>query len=512
MKTLLTACGVALTLTASTAATQQVNSDRQIRTLDLQGRIITVTSPLVVDSREIDPVATPLRFDATHFNAINNATRVNIANFPLDRATTIDLELETFDVFDAKAVLVRGSADGDAPISRPKLATLRGSVVGIPDSTVYLAISPNMSNGIIEIEGTTYIVSNGSFDGERNITIYNLSDLPEGQINWIDYACSTLDVPGQNSAARGGDDDDDGTVQPCRVARVAVETDNEFAQLFQTTDPVLAQELSLEYIETLVGGASEVYSRSWNMRFNLVYARVWPSANVQDPWNGTDTSAVLDEMNATWTEFDAPYADEWHGAHMISGKPLGGGLAYVSTFCFLDYAQAVSGNITGFFPTPVASNLPQNWDIYVVSHEWGHNFGASHTHGIIPPIDRCAFGQCGTADTGTIMSYCHICPGGMSNIVLEFHERTLSEGILQYVSLQAPQFCDLIAQTQEECEGGVVECIADVNGDGVLTPTDFTAWVIAYNAGDLAADCNRNGTIEPADFSAWVAAWIAGCE
>jgi len=498
---------------SSGAATAQDGSGRQIRTLDLQGRIVTVPSPLVVDSRDIDPIATPLRFDATYFNAINNATRVNIANFPLDRATTIDLELETFDVFDAQAVLVRGTANGDVPIARPTLATLRGTVVGIPDSSVYLAISPNMSNGIIEIDGTTYIVSNGSFQSESNITIYNLSDMPEGQINWIDYACTLMEVPGQEFAARGdGDDDDDGTVQPCRVARVAIEADTEFSQLFQAADPLVAQELSMEYIESLVGGVTEIYSNSWNMGLNIVYTRIWPDPGIADPWEGTDTPSVLDEMNATWTEFDAPYPDEWHGAHLFSGKPLGGGIAYLATFCYRDYAQAVSGNLNGFFPTPIESNLPQNWDLVVTAHEWGHNFGAPHTHGLIPPVDGCAFGQCGTAENGTIMSYCHLCPGGLSNIALFFHQRILEEGILPYVSLQAPQYCDLIAQTQDECEGGTVECIADINGDGILTPTDFTAWVIAYNAGDLAADCNRNGTLEPADFSAWVASWVAGCD
>ena len=511
MKTLLTACGVALVLAAGGASAQQ-DSGRLPRTLDLQGRIITVPSPLVVDNREIAPIATPLRFDSTYFNAINNATRVNIADFPLNRTTTVDLELETFDVFDKDAVLISGTADGEVPAARPQLATLRGSIVGMPGSKVYLAISPNMSNGIIEFDGTTYIVSNGSFALESGITVYNLTDLPDGQINWIDYACTLLEAPGQEFASRGGGNDDDDTQQPCRIAKVAIEADNEFSQLFMSQDPMVSQELTLEYIETLIGGVTQIYSDNWNMRLSIVYTRIWPDAGIADPWQGTDTPSVLDEMNATWTEFGAPYEGEWHGAHHLSGKPLGGGIAYVSAFCNKNIAQAVSGNMNGFFPSPIESNLPQNWDLVVTAHEWGHNFGAPHTHGLIPPVDQCAFGVCGTAENGTIMSYCHLCPGGLSNIALIFHERIMDEGILPYVSLRMPEFCDLIAATQSECEGGTFECIADINGDGVLTPTDFTAWIVAYNNGDLAADCNRNGTLEPADFSAWVAAWVAGCE
>lgn len=48
--------------------------------------------------------------------------------------------------------------------------------------------------------------------------------------------------------------------------------------------------------------------------------------------------------------------------------------------------------------------------------------------------------------------------------------------------------------------------VADCNRDQFVTPADFTAWVAAYNAGDLArADQNLDGMISPADFSAWVA-------
>ena len=55
-------------------------------------------------------------------------------------------------------------------------------------------------------------------------------------------------------------------------------------------------------------------------------------------------------------------------------------------------------------------------------------------------------------------------------------------------------------------------CIADVNGDGMLSPADFSAWVGAFNTGNPAADQNGDGHITPADFSAWVANYNAGCD
>ena len=54
-------------------------------------------------------------------------------------------------------------------------------------------------------------------------------------------------------------------------------------------------------------------------------------------------------------------------------------------------------------------------------------------------------------------------------------------------------------------------CIADVNGDGTLSPADFSAWVAAFNAMSDACDQNADNECTPADFSAWVANYNAGC-
>lgn len=54
-------------------------------------------------------------------------------------------------------------------------------------------------------------------------------------------------------------------------------------------------------------------------------------------------------------------------------------------------------------------------------------------------------------------------------------------------------------------------CLADVNGDGILSPADFTAWLAAFNAMSPACDQNGDGSCEPADFSAWIANYNAGC-
>lgn len=54
-------------------------------------------------------------------------------------------------------------------------------------------------------------------------------------------------------------------------------------------------------------------------------------------------------------------------------------------------------------------------------------------------------------------------------------------------------------------------CLADVNGDGMLSPADFSAWINAFSTMGLACDQNSDGVCSPADFSAWVANYLAGC-
>ena len=56
-----------------------------------------------------------------------------------------------------------------------------------------------------------------------------------------------------------------------------------------------------------------------------------------------------------------------------------------------------------------------------------------------------------------------------------------------------------------------LDCPADVNGDGTLTPADFSAWVAAFNTQSPQCDQNSDSMCSPSDFSAWVANYNAGC-
>ena len=54
-------------------------------------------------------------------------------------------------------------------------------------------------------------------------------------------------------------------------------------------------------------------------------------------------------------------------------------------------------------------------------------------------------------------------------------------------------------------------CLPDTNNDGLLTPADFNAWIIAFNNNAPECDQNNDGLCNPADFNAWILNYTAGC-
>ena len=60
-------------------------------------------------------------------------------------------------------------------------------------------------------------------------------------------------------------------------------------------------------------------------------------------------------------------------------------------------------------------------------------------------------------------------------------------------------------------EGIESVCFADVNGDGVLSPTDFTAWILAFNTQSPACDQNGDAQCTPTDFTSWITNYTSGC-
>ena len=220
-----------------------------------------------------------------------------------------------------------------------------------------------------------------------------------------------------------------GVSAQCREVDIAIETDWEFTQVFDGDT-----EASSAYATILIGAASEIYSRDVFTTLKIVFLRVWAENN--DPWNNGGFGEFIDFWNENMQDVQRDVA------HFLSGHPGGGGVAFLPGVCQEGFDYGYSSGMNGFFPYPLEHNNDQNWDIIVVCHELGHNFGSPHTHDYDPPIDGCGLGECENAENGTLMSYCGQCPGDLANYRLEFHPIVI-ETILNYLANDAP--CDTLA-------------------------------------------------------------------
>ena len=105
-----------------------------------------------------------------------------------------------------------------------------------------------------------------------------------------------------------------------------------------------------------------------------------------------------------------------------------------------------------------------SWNINVVGHEMGHNFGSNHTHWCGwpgGPIDNCGDleGPCSgytnnpQGQLGTMMSYCHAISGG--SVTLEFHETVANYALIP--ALNAATCHSNCAEIETSC-GSVYGC------------------------------------------------------
>jgi hypothetical protein len=425
------------------------------------------------DALSVD--AQPISVDELELHRMTAPGVTRLAGFPLGLAGDADLLVEPFTAMSRSGKAVVVGEDGRER-SVPRLARLwRGRVDGDPDSSVFLSDSPTGLFGWVRTDGHEYVLSSGDPKGERVPVVYDLQGPAAEHMVWTPWQCGfdEIEQPMRDFVPEPPQGGLAGTI--CQTVELAVDTDQEFLALFNGST---AQ--AQAYLETLVGATSEIYRRDTEVQFTLVFSRLWETT---DPWNSTSTSSQLTQFRNYWQSNMGSVSRDL--AHLVSGRGLGGGVAWVSAACS-SYGYAVSANIDGYFPTPLVDHSSQNWDIIVFAHELGHNLGTFHTHDLDqynPVVDGCGNGDCSSAYGGTIMSYCHLCSGGLANIVLQFHPRVQLN--IEAFTAGASCLADL------PCE----DAAGDSDGDGVANGDD--------NCPDVAnpdqADADGDGTGDACD-------------
>ncbi|MFT5197822.1 MAG: hypothetical protein ACI87O_000464 [Planctomycetota bacterium] len=431
----------------------------------------------------------------------------------LPSGSFVDLDLTRVNTDIASmGVEVNGQASPFDPLD---LTLWRGQVSGTVGSDVFLAFSSHGCNGWIFADGEYNHLM--SFAGPGNDWSNASARLvPESIL--IGVGCERVKLCGNDelvngpmtpssivndrtATALGGVFNSVGaTTLECKIS---VETDYQY---YQTWNNLQACQT---YTVTLLSEISDRYNSQLDVVLTYPYLQFYTSSN--DPWvsqpNGI--GAVLDEFRNAWM---GNIPNGGNLAHFISGASIGGGLAYVDVLCNSTWGFGVSGNINGGTQFPVSQGS-NTWDFFVLAHEIGHNFGTGHTHDYCPPIDECAssgsFGQCQTVNncssSGTIMSYCHTCTGGMNNITTFLHPTVVTTMRNAAVASCLPDYTGGSGCTTDFLEpnnfcgsaaGIGVGTYANLTACG--TDSDYYRVTVANNesvAIDLSFD-NSNGNID----------------
>lgn len=448
--------------------------------------------------------AEPIRaaIDADRLARLKSARSLTMHAFPLTDTAQVDLQLKRIGIFTPNPRIIAVGPAGERLPPKPDVVMFSGTIAGQTDSSVFLSFSPRAANGWVRIADTTYVMSSGRAGGQ-SVTIFNPAIAPEGSVEISPFLCEADKLPApqpplvatpDRPAPRG--------LPACSRAIVAVETDYEYTQLFGG-DATLAA----EYVATLFGAMNSIYQRDVAVTLQIDYLRLWETPD--DPWDQVSSEPQLYQFQNYWNANMTHI--ERHVTHMLSGRSLGGGIAFRPGLCQWTYNYSLASHLNGFFPLPLQNNRFQNWDPMVVAHELGHNFGAPHTHCMVPPIDTCAGMNydCPNprvcTNAGTLMSYCHLCLNNTANIRMEFHTRTISEAIMPYLTFSVP--CDLAVPCNYP---------GDCNADDVVDANDIPCLINVMLAGDATqlqldrCDLNDDGLQNGDDIQTFVETLLAG--
>jgi hypothetical protein len=386
-----------------------------------------------------------------------------------DTAESLDLVLERFEVFAPDAEIVVHGPAGERRMPAPRHAYFRGRVAREPGSHAFLGVQVDGTvQGIVVRGGETYLIdepppARGARSGATGETtsgtrasgrvrLRHASAEALAKTSGEGFECAAdhgMEAPdplrdlglGDPGASPGGGPAPLAEAASTWGVRVAIETDHEFYAKFNSVAKATA------YVGNLLGYVSLRYQAEVGAALNVQSLSLWTRSG--DPWVQTSTTCGLMEFGRYWNKNKSGVQRTI--AHFLSGKSLGGGVAWIGVLCSGAFTASAGcpglgtdapwGGAYGFTASVSGGFDPANprvmWDVVAVAHEIGHNFNSPHTHcynglgGSASPVDGCASAQgcyAGSATlpgpagagSGTIMSYCHLVRGSWSDIAWSF--------------------------------------------------------------------------------------------
>jgi hypothetical protein len=402
-------------------------------------RLLAATTAVSGTAVRPGPGATLLRVDEDAIAAFRAAGGGRLS-VPDADGGSVDLDLEPLELLPPGASVTYTDNAGRHAF-QSDVSLYKGHVAGEPTSWVVMSMGASGVLGTVERDGRRWTLSptqRMSTHAPGGLGVHAFA--PEGSlaeaasrfecgINADNEQQYIVRHPERDGLEQGLTTSPDATqINGARFDfNVAVDCDYEIYSVKFAGDLNAAT----SYILTVLGTVNLIYERDLEATLRFPYVNLWTTSS--DPYTQPNTSAELTEFQGYWSANMGSVAR--NVAHLISGRPLGGGIAYIDAVCGNAPGYAVSA-IDAAYAYPTATTT---WDVEVIAHELGHNFGSYHTHscqwaaeGRVPlhtTLDSCQVSEGGCAsytnhlppDKGTIMSYCHLLSGVANGIRLDFH-------------------------------------------------------------------------------------------
>ncbi len=316
-------------------------------------------------------------------------------SIPISEDKTMVLELIPMDIFGDKYKVMDAQ---NQTVNVQKGVFYKGIVKGDDNSIVSLALSNGELSGIISNDRGNYVL--GKIKNASNYIFYNDHELLEKS----KFDCGVAETVEHHVEETRQTALTETLICSPRPVQIYFEADN---AVFVAQGSNITT--ATTFVNALFAQVAVLYANE-GITIQMSQLKIWDTA---DPYiSATDTYDMLDLFTPqVGTTFNGDLA------HLISARSLDGGVAYVDKLC--TKGTGLSADITS-----TVVNVPvYSWNVMVVAHELGHNFGSRHTHSCTWPggaIDNCSDteGNCprgpAPVNGGTIMSYCHLVAAGIN--------------------------------------------------------------------------------------------------
>lgn len=330
-----------------------------------------------------------------------------VAGFPRPGRAPVDLELRPVDALaGVRARLVE--RDGSETRLAPRVQCFSGS---FPGGQVFLGLTSDGFQGYLADASGTWTLGPGP-DPTR-ASLMRLEARTGGSTAAFDCGVPDEIAPRRQPARPFAPDVEHASAGPVlSSASVFIEVDEALWARYATDQECV------DYCALLVTAASEIYRRDLGVRLVVPdgFLRVWKRT---PPWGAITALSQLDAFYAWWMSSANPDQRLARAAVHLFTAPVIGGTARGSVGACDDRKAYEISSLNGRFPHPTQHTARENWDLFVVAHEFGHTFGSPHTSLYTPPIE-CQDGS--GPDSGTLMSYCHL-DFGVAGVGMRFHPR-----------------------------------------------------------------------------------------